>query len=83
MKSNGALLISASFIGLVVRAVSPTYAQLNLDFDAAYMVAGSGSTEPVSEFELDGPVPWLYLDLPDGALNSFLVSVDADWFLEP
>ena len=83
MKSNGALLISASFIGLVVWTASPTYAQLNLEFDAAYMVAASGSTEPVSEFELDGPAPWLYLDLPDGALTSFLVSVDAHWFLEP
>ena len=83
MRSNAALLIGATFIGLLMWAASPSYAQLNLDFDAAYMVAASGSTEPVSEFELDGPPPWLYVDLPDGALTSFLVSIDANWFLEP
>lgn len=32
-------------------------------FDAAHAVATSGSTVPVTSFALDGPAPWLYLDL--------------------
>ena len=57
-------------------------AVVDLDFDAARMVATSGSTEPVSVFDINGPAPWLYLDLPDGALTSFLAAVHSDWFHE-
>jgi hypothetical protein len=46
------------------------------------MVAASGSTEPVSVFDINGAVPWLYLDLPDAALTSFLAAVNSDWFHE-
>ncbi|MEA2711204.1 MAG: hypothetical protein QOF78_3805 [Phycisphaerales bacterium] len=33
-------------------------------FDRAYTVSAPGSTTPVSEFDINGPAPWLYLDLP-------------------
>lgn len=55
-------------------------APLNLPFDAAYMVAEAGSVEPVSSFDLNGPAPWLYVDLPDGALWSFSSSVNSKWY---
>lgn len=48
------------------------------NFDAAYMVAAPGSTAPVSEFSLDGPAPWLFVDLP--GLGSFFTVVESDWF---
>ncbi len=47
-------------------------------FDAAYMVATPGSTDAVTEFSLDGPAPWLFVDLP--ALGSFFTVVESDWF---
>jgi hypothetical protein len=55
-------------------------AVVDLDFDAAYMVAASGSTDPVSTFDINGPAPVLYLDLPDGALTSFMVRASSNWF---
>lgn len=48
------------------------------NFDAAYMVAAPGSTTPVSEFSLDGPAPWLFVDLP--GLGSLFTVVESDWF---
>jgi dockerin type I repeat protein len=72
------ILFSCHFALVVARAA----AVVDLDFDAAYMVAASGSTEPVSVFDINGPAPWLYLDLPDAALTSFLAAVQSDWFHE-
>jgi hypothetical protein len=57
-------------------------AAVDLPFDDAYMVAASGSTEQVSVFDINGPAPWLYLDLPDAALTSFLAATNSDWFHE-
>jgi hypothetical protein len=73
-----AILFSCHFAMIVDRAAAVT----DLNFDAAYMVAASGSTEPVSVFDINGPAPWLYLDLPDAALTSFLAAVHSDWFHE-
>lgn len=47
-------------------------------FDAAYMVAAPGSTTQVSQFAIDGPAPWLFVDLP--GLGSFFTVVESDWF---
>ena len=33
-------------------------------FDRVYTVAGPGSTTPLSQFDVNGPAPWIYLDLP-------------------
>ena len=46
-------------------------------FDAAYMVAAPGSTTQVSEFAIDGPAPWLFVDLP--GLGSLFTVVESDW----
>ena len=35
-----------------------------IPFDRAYMVAAPGSTTPVYSFDITGPPPVLYLDLP-------------------
>lgn len=51
-----------------------------LTFDAAYTVGTSGSTVAVADFAIDGPVPWLFVDLP--ALGSFSTFVSAKWFLD-
>jgi hypothetical protein len=73
------IALAACLSGLLTnRAV----AVVDLDFDAAYMVAASGNTEPVSVFDIHGPAPWLYLDLPDAAQSSFLAAVNSDWFDE-
>lgn len=76
------ILVSALALPLLVLALvqQTALAVVNMPFDAAYMVAASGSTEPVDYFDIEGPAPWLYLDLPDGALTSFIVSVSTDWF---
>ena len=47
-------------------------------FDAAFMVAAPGSMSAVSEFSIDGPAPWLFVDLP--GLGSFFTVVESDWF---
>lgn len=47
-------------------------------FDAAYMVAAPGSTIQVSQFSIDGPAPWLFVDLP--GLGSLFTVVESDWF---
>jgi hypothetical protein len=71
--------LAACLVGFLIgRAV----AVVELDFDSAYMVAASGSTEPVSVFDIHGPAPCLYLDLPDAAQSSFLAAVNSDWFHE-
>ena len=73
----------ALFVGLFALIAKPSSAAVNLDFDAAYTVAAAGSTEPVNVFDIEGPPPWLYLDLPDGATSSFIVAASSDWFREP
>jgi hypothetical protein len=76
---TAALALPLGVLGLIR---PPAFAAVDLNFDAAYMVAASGSTEPVSVFDINGPAPWLYLDLPDGALSSFLVDASSNWFHE-
>ena len=72
----------ALVFGLVAFDADRATAAVDLPFDAAYTVAESGSTEPISVFDIHGPAPWLYVDLPDGALTSFLAAVYSDWFPE-
>ncbi len=46
-------------------------------FDAAYMVAAPLSETQVSAFSIDGPTPWLFVDLPGSSPFTFL---DSTWF---
>ena len=48
-----------------------------IPFDAAFMVAAPLSTTPVSAFSIDGPTPWLFVDLPGSSPFTFL---DSKWF---
>lgn len=50
-----------------------------LTFDQAYTVAAPFSTQQVSDFALDGPTPWLFIDLP--ALGSFFTVTSSSWFV--
>ena len=50
-----------------------------LSFDAAYTVAAPFSTVQVSDFALDGPTPWLFIDLP--AVGSLFTATSSSWFL--
>ena len=50
-----------------------------LTFDQAHMVATPFSTQQVSDFALDGPTPWLFIDLP--ALGSFFTVTQSSWFV--
>ena len=49
-----------------------------LTFDQAFMVATPLSTSQVTAFSIDGPTPWLFVDLP--ALGSFFTTVNSSWF---
>ena len=77
MRATIVLSFCLSLVGTSIAA------PINLDFDAAYMVASAGSTDPVDEFDFDGPAPLLYLDLPDGALSSFSAWSYSDWYHSP
>jgi hypothetical protein len=37
---------------------------IQVPFDRVYPVAAPGSREPVTQFDINGPAPWVYLDLP-------------------
>jgi hypothetical protein len=65
----------AACIALML-AMAPAHA---LDFDAAYTVAAPFSTVQVNEFALDGPTPWLFIDLP--ALGSLFTATSSSWFV--
>ena len=64
------LFVTQSHAALPPPAVVP--------FDAAYMVAAPLSTTQVSAFSIDGPTPWLFVDLPGSSPFTFL---DSKWFL--
>lgn len=49
-----------------------------LPFDQAYMVAGPLETTPIESFAIDGPTPWLFVDLP--GLGSLFTVVESSWF---
>lgn len=49
-----------------------------LNFDQAYTVAAPLSTVAVSDFSIDGPAPWLFVDLPQ--LGSLFTTVNSKWF---
>ena len=73
----------ALLVGFFSFIAKPSSAVVNLEFDAAYTVAAPFSTDPVNVFDIEGPPPWLYLDLPDAATSSFIVAAPSDWFREP
>ena len=81
---NKILVLALSLIVL-----HPGHALASPIFDAIYTVAGDGSTIPVTEFSIDGPAPWLFLDLPalpdtfpvDGFPR--ITGVGSDWFFNP
>ena len=50
-----------------------------LSFDQAYMVAAPFSEQQVSDFAVDGPTPWLFIDLP--ALGSLFTVTQSSWFV--
>lgn len=49
-----------------------------LPFDQAHMVAAPFETTRLETFPIDGPAPWLFVDLP--TLGSFFTVVASDWF---
>ena len=71
-----------SVLAVALGPALATAAPITLPFDAAYTVAAAGSVERIDSFSLDGPAPWLYVDLPDGALNSTFSSAYSRWFAE-
>lgn len=52
-----------------------------LTFDNAYTVGSVGSTVQVTAFDINGPAPVLFLDLP--TTGSFLTFVSSNWFHDP
>ena len=51
-------------------------------FDALYSVSSSGSTVQVTEFDINGPKPWLYVKLPSSP-SSLFSSIGSDWLFNP
>src|SRR6185503_924941 len=37
---------------------------VQVPFDRVYPVGAPGSTTPITQFDINGPAPWIYLDLP-------------------
>jgi hypothetical protein len=73
------VVIVAVFVGAGAGAALAAPAQV--PFDRAYTVSSVGSTTPVSDFDLDGPAPVLYLDLPAPMGGSS--SAYGNFFLDP
>jgi len=69
-----------AFAAFLLSAAIARAAPVVLPFDNAYTVASVGSTTPVSVFDIDGPAPVLFLDLPG---TSFFAVVSSDWFHDP
>lgn len=65
---------------LLLLATSGTSRSASL-FEDAYTVGASGSTVPVSVFAIDGPVPWLYVNLVSPV--SGFTYVSAQFFQPP
>jgi hypothetical protein len=72
--------IKCAIASLTLLLTGANAAALTLPFDAAYTVAASGSTTPLSVFDINGPAPWLFVDLP--RLGSLLTFVTSNWFLD-
>ena len=58
---------------------SSTFAAQQVPLDHAYMVNAVGSTTPVSTFDVNGPAPVLYLDLPSPAWGQYSYG-SSNWF---
>lgn len=48
--------------------------------DAAYVVGARGSTTPIRQLTLDGPAPWLHLDLSFSYDPAIYKGLDIVWF---
>ena len=71
----------AGGIFIVLALCQSVYATgIQVPFDHVYPVSSAGSTTPVTEFDVNGPAPWVYLDLPSpGAQYSYGSS---NWFAD-
>ena len=75
--------IRAFLLSLAAFSISIGGVQVNaatLFFDRLYTVGSAGSTTPVTEFDINGPAPVLFVDLPRAG---FITSVSSDWFHDP
>jgi hypothetical protein len=70
-------LLAGAALAASVLASSATNAAL---FDTVYIVGANGSTTPVTQFSIDGPAPWLFVDL-SGPLSEF-TWLSASWFAD-
>src|SRR5262245_30591444 len=70
-------LVIGVVLALVI-LVGRARAAVTVPFDRAYTVSSAGSTTPVSSFDINGPAPVLYLDLP--AAWGQYSSAGSNWF---
>jgi len=68
--------IFTSGLAALIVSIASAHAAVQ-PFEHAYTVGFAGSTTPVTVFDIDGPAPFLFLDLP---ATSFITSVSSDWF---
>src|SRR4051812_40694579 len=64
---------------VVLLFASSSFAAQQVPLDHAYMVRAVGSTTPVTTFDVDGPAPVLYLDLPTPAWGQYSYG-SSNWF---
>jgi hypothetical protein len=80
MRRIRAMVCLTMVLGMAVRAADAAVTPQVIPFDRAFMVASPGSTEPVSEFSIEGPAPVLYLDLPSP--RGQYSSASGTWFAD-
>ena len=56
-------LLVVGLLALVLGVEGAAAAPLQVPFESAYFVGSAGSTTPVDAFHIDGPAPWLFVDL--------------------
>src|SRR5689334_16167385 len=64
---------------VVLFLASSSFAAQQVPLDRAYMVSAVGSTTPVTTFDVNGPAPVLYLDLPNPAWGQYSYA-SSSWF---
>src|SRR4051812_33512757 len=64
---------------VVLLFASSSFAAQQVPLDHAYMVRAVGSTTPVTTFDVNGPAPVLYLDLPKPAWGQYSWG-SSNWF---
>jgi hypothetical protein len=79
-------LLASISLGMLLQSCLVNFAAALPLFTTSTMVASNGSTTPVTSFDINGPAPWLYLDIvgatgwaADPANGPFLL---VTWFLD-